>query len=175
MDLKQRKLNKSEWETIEVPVSTSEMNVLNMIIKGYNDVNIKINNNNSIFSYLKIEFTEKMEGYLFNAREEFVGTGIDTTACRSRGSDIVSSNTINNFAGIDGGGSGSQGIIAGSIQLISKAFYKCAELANLFRLRFIMNTIDKCFSFFACFLSNQFGDLPVSKKHKLLDQLVSCS
>ncbi len=66
MDLKQRKLNKSEWETIEVPVSTSEMNVLNMIIKGYNDVNIKINNNNSIFSYLKIEFTEKMEGYLFN-------------------------------------------------------------------------------------------------------------
>ena len=66
MDLKQRKLNKSEWETIEVPVSPSEMNVLNMIIKGYNDVNIKINNNNSIFSYLKIEFTEKMEGYLFN-------------------------------------------------------------------------------------------------------------
>lgn len=66
MDLKQRKLNKSEWETIEVPVSTSEMNVLNMIIQGYNDVNIKINNNNSIFSYLKIEFTEKMEGYLFN-------------------------------------------------------------------------------------------------------------
>ena len=66
MDLKQRRLNKSEWETIEVPVSTSEMNVLNMIIQGYNDVNIKINNNNSIFSYLKIEFTEKMEGYLFN-------------------------------------------------------------------------------------------------------------
>jgi hypothetical protein len=66
MDLKQRKLNKSEWESIEVPVSTNEMNVLNMIIKGYNDVNIKINNNNSIFSYLKIEFTEKMEGYLFN-------------------------------------------------------------------------------------------------------------
>ena len=66
MDLKQRKLNRSEWNSIEISVSKSEIDVLNMIIKGYNDVNIRINNNNSIFSYLKIEFSEKMESYLFN-------------------------------------------------------------------------------------------------------------
>ncbi len=66
MDLKQRKLNKSEWDSIEKPVSKSEIDVLNMIVKGYHDVNIRINNNNSIFSYLKIEFSEKMESYLFN-------------------------------------------------------------------------------------------------------------
>ena len=66
MDLKQRKLNKSEWNSIEVLVSKSEIDVLNMIIKGYHDVNVKINNNNSIFSFLKIEFTEKMENHLFN-------------------------------------------------------------------------------------------------------------
>ena len=66
MDLKQRKLNKSEWDSIEVPVAKNEMDILNMIVRGYHDVNIRINNNNSIFSYLKIEFTEKMESYLFN-------------------------------------------------------------------------------------------------------------
>ena len=66
MDLKQRKLNKSEWDSIEIAVSRSEMDILNMIMKGYADVNIKINNNNSIFTFLKIEYSEKMEGYLFN-------------------------------------------------------------------------------------------------------------
>ena len=66
MDLNQRKLSKSEWESIEIPVSKTEIDILNMIVKGFHDVNIKINNNNSIFSYLKIEFSEKMENYLFN-------------------------------------------------------------------------------------------------------------
>jgi len=66
MDLKQRKLNKSEWNSIEVPVSKNEINILNMIVKGYDDVNIRINNNNSIFMFLKIEYSEKMEDYIYN-------------------------------------------------------------------------------------------------------------
>jgi hypothetical protein len=66
MDLQQRKLNKSEWDSIEIAVSQDEMNVLNMIMQGFHDVNVKINNNNSIFTFLKIEFSEKMEDYLFN-------------------------------------------------------------------------------------------------------------
>jgi len=66
MDLKQRKLNKSEWESIEIPVSESELDILQLIIKGYHDVMIRINKNNSIFSYLKIEFSEKMEDYIYN-------------------------------------------------------------------------------------------------------------
>ena len=53
MDLNQRKLNRSEWNSIEVPVSKYEIEVLNMIMKGYHDVNIRINNNNSIFTFLK--------------------------------------------------------------------------------------------------------------------------
>jgi len=66
MDLKQRKLNKSEWESIEVPVSESELSVLNLIVKGYHDVTTRINKNNSIFTFLKIEFSEKMEDYIYN-------------------------------------------------------------------------------------------------------------
>jgi hypothetical protein len=66
MDLKQRKLNKSEWTSIEVSVPKSEVDILSMIIKGFNDVNIKINDTNSIFTFLKIEYSEKMEDYLYN-------------------------------------------------------------------------------------------------------------
>jgi hypothetical protein len=66
MDLKQRKLNKSEWESIEIPVSESELSVLKLIMAGYHDVTTRINKNNSIFTYLKIEFSEKMEDYIYN-------------------------------------------------------------------------------------------------------------
>lgn len=66
MDLNQRKLNRSEWNSIEVPVSNNEIDILKLIIAGYSDVNIKMNNNNSIFTFLKIEFSDKMEDYLYN-------------------------------------------------------------------------------------------------------------
>ena len=74
MDLKQRKLNKSEWNSIEISVSQSEIDILNLIITGYNDVNIRINNNNSIFTFLKIEYSTKMEDYLYN---KYLRTSID--------------------------------------------------------------------------------------------------
>jgi hypothetical protein len=65
MDLKQRKLNKSEWGSIEISVSTNELNVLNLIIKGFHDVTTRINANNSIFTFLKIEYSEKIEDYIY--------------------------------------------------------------------------------------------------------------
>jgi len=66
MDLNQRKLIKSEWDSIEIPVSRDEIDILNLIIKGFHDVNIKINKNDSIFTFLKIEYSVKMEDYLYN-------------------------------------------------------------------------------------------------------------
>lgn len=66
MDLKQRKLNKSEWESIEILVSETELSVLNLIIKGFHDVKTRINNSNSIFTFLKIEFSEKLEDIVYN-------------------------------------------------------------------------------------------------------------
>ena len=66
MDLKQRKLNKSEWDSIEIPVSETEICILNLIMGGYHNVTSRINKNNSIFTYLKIEFSEKMEDYIYN-------------------------------------------------------------------------------------------------------------
>jgi hypothetical protein len=66
MDLQQRKLNRSEWETIEIPVSKQEITILKMIMEGYHNVNIRINNTHSIFTFIKIEYSEKMEDYLYN-------------------------------------------------------------------------------------------------------------
>jgi hypothetical protein len=66
MDLKQRKLSKSEWDSIEIPVSSSEIEVLKLIISGYHNVNIKINNSNSIFTYLKIEYSSQIEEYMYS-------------------------------------------------------------------------------------------------------------
>lgn len=66
MDLKQRKLNKSEWDSTEISVSDNELSVLNLIISGYHDVRTKINKNNSIFTFLKIEFSDKMEDHIYN-------------------------------------------------------------------------------------------------------------
>jgi hypothetical protein len=66
MDLNQRKLTKSEWDSIEVPVSEQEKMILNMIVNGYNDVNIRINLYNSILTFLKIEYSDKMEDHIYN-------------------------------------------------------------------------------------------------------------
>ncbi len=61
----QTKLSKSEWESVEVPVSEDEHRVLNLIIEGYSNVNIKHNNNKSLFSYAKIEKTEMIETHFY--------------------------------------------------------------------------------------------------------------
>lgn len=66
MDLQQRKLNRSEWNSIEISVSKTEIDILHILTNGFHDVNIRVNNNNSIFTFLKIEYSEKMEDYLYN-------------------------------------------------------------------------------------------------------------
>jgi hypothetical protein len=66
MDLKQIKLSKSEWDSIEIPVASQEKEVLELIIKGYSDVNIKINKTDSLFTFLKIEFSSEIEEFLYN-------------------------------------------------------------------------------------------------------------
>ena len=65
MDLTQRKLTKSEWESIELPVSSQEKKILQLIVTGYTNVNIHNNINQSLFSFVKIEHNESTELLLF--------------------------------------------------------------------------------------------------------------
>ena len=66
MDLNQRKLNKSEWDSIEVPVSQDELSILRLINDAHENVNISMNTHKSLFSFLKVEYSDKMEDYLYN-------------------------------------------------------------------------------------------------------------
>jgi hypothetical protein len=65
MDLNQRKLYKSEWESIEIPVSSDEKKILQMITNGFYENDIYINRNESLHQYLKITMNEKMEDYIY--------------------------------------------------------------------------------------------------------------
>ena len=66
MDLQQRKLNKTEWDSLEILVSEDEMKILSLIQNGFNNVNIRVNNTASICTFLKIDYSEKMEDHLYN-------------------------------------------------------------------------------------------------------------
>ena len=65
MDLTQRKLTRSEWETIETPVSPQEKQILTMLVGGYKNVNIRTNENESMYSFIKIEQTAETDYMLF--------------------------------------------------------------------------------------------------------------
>ena len=43
IDLCQRKLSKAEWDYMEIPESKDEIEILNLIKKGFSNVNIKYN------------------------------------------------------------------------------------------------------------------------------------
>jgi hypothetical protein len=64
--IKQTKLTKAEWDAIESPVHNDEKEILQMIIEGYNDVDIKKNTNLSIIDYSKIEKTPEMEAFMYS-------------------------------------------------------------------------------------------------------------
>ena len=65
MDLTQTKLSKGEWESIEVPVASDELAILKMICNGFHDVSHKHNTHNSLIGYLKIQYSDIMEDFLF--------------------------------------------------------------------------------------------------------------
>lgn len=66
MDLNQQKLTKEEWQSIELPVSQEEKYIINLITKGYHNVNIKQNNTLSLLNYLKIANSDSIDSYIYS-------------------------------------------------------------------------------------------------------------
>ena len=66
MDLNQRKLTRDEWNNIEVPISSEEKNIIQLIIQGFHNVNIKINNTLSLLKYLKISCNNNIINYVYS-------------------------------------------------------------------------------------------------------------
>jgi len=61
----QTKLSRAEWNSAEEPVSEYEQNILKMIIAGYDNVNIKQNDNNSLLNRVKIDKSPITENLLY--------------------------------------------------------------------------------------------------------------
>jgi len=66
MDFSQTKLTKMEWESIEIPVSETEKRVLHLIQEGYGNLNVKYNDNGSLLSFMKMEYSPEIEMYLYS-------------------------------------------------------------------------------------------------------------
>ena len=66
MDLTQNKLTRTEWDSIEVPVSDSEKDILRMIIDGFENQEIVKNKTMSLFSFTKIEYSKENEQFLYD-------------------------------------------------------------------------------------------------------------
>lgn len=65
MDLSQTKLSKSEWGSVEVPVSDKEKRVIALILDGYEQPTIRTNQHLSLLRTMKVETSEEMEYYLY--------------------------------------------------------------------------------------------------------------
>ena len=65
MDLKQTKLTRTEWDSIEIPVSESEKEILSLIMEGFTNLGITKNKTMSLFSFTKIERTPENELFLY--------------------------------------------------------------------------------------------------------------
>lgn len=65
MDLQQNKLTRAEWNSIEEPVSPSELEILKLLIAGFKTPDICTNKTQSLFNYVKIENTPENEYYLY--------------------------------------------------------------------------------------------------------------
>ena len=65
MDLTQSKLSKQEWDNIEIPVASSEKEILKLIQTGFKNTNTFSNKHTSLFSFTKIEKTDSTELMLY--------------------------------------------------------------------------------------------------------------
>ena len=65
MDLIQRKLNRDEWNGIEIPITDREKNILKLITDGFHNVQIKYNNNITIIDFLKTISSDDMHNYIY--------------------------------------------------------------------------------------------------------------
>lgn len=65
MNLKQNKLSKDEWNSIEIPINDNDKKILKLIMDGYNDIDICVNYNNSLLQHMKIQNTKEIEYYIY--------------------------------------------------------------------------------------------------------------
>lgn len=82
--LKQTKLSKSEWNSIETKVSSEELRILELIRNGYSDVNHKENNTINMERFTKLEITPDMHHHIYNKYFQVKINEIKEKYCKSK-------------------------------------------------------------------------------------------
>ena len=87
MDFTQNKLTKSEWDSLELPVSSEELKILRLIVEGYENINIKQNDTKSLNGFIQFEQSDELDYFLYKKYFEVIinkqikkygkGTGLD--------------------------------------------------------------------------------------------------
>ena len=76
MDLKQNKLSKTEWESIEKSVDDDEKKILKLIVDGYTDVNARYNETQSLNNHIRFDSTNEMDYFLYKKYFEQLMTSV---------------------------------------------------------------------------------------------------
>jgi hypothetical protein len=63
--LKQTKLEKSEWDSMEIPVANAEKDILEIIRKGYHDIHIRENHTINLQRFTKMEMKPEFEQHMY--------------------------------------------------------------------------------------------------------------
>lgn len=66
MDLTQTKLTRTEWDSIETPITEEEREILYMIRDGFSNIQITKNKTQSLFTFLKVEQNKENEQFLYD-------------------------------------------------------------------------------------------------------------
>ena len=95
----QKKLTRHEWNKLEIKCENDELNIINMINDGYNNININENKNVSLISILKLNKTDSdMHTYLYNT---FFKTDIESQCKKYKINFINKNKTKNNIKKAD--------------------------------------------------------------------------
>jgi len=68
----QGRLTKSEWNNMEIPVSTDELSIIKLIRDSYHNVQMKMNGNTSMIGVLKTSSSPEMHAHLYQKHFESI-------------------------------------------------------------------------------------------------------
>jgi hypothetical protein len=94
MDLTQNKLSRAEWDSIEIPVNETEKKILNIIMNGYSQVNIRSNDNESMLQILRIAPSSDMHAYFYREYFEKEISAIEASLLKQKKNAIPEETTL---------------------------------------------------------------------------------
>ena len=66
MDFNQNKLTREEWNSIEMKLPDEEIQIIKMIVNGFQNVNIEVMTNYTIIMFLKFDNAENIDNFIYN-------------------------------------------------------------------------------------------------------------